>query len=353
MPINKSIAFGIILFIIVCYSSNTTQEVVPSNEASPTNISGSFWNYTAYNDPCVIKMNNYYYMYLSRNTDNIYLDGRTEPVSMFMASSTNRVNWIVKSEEILKLGDRNDWDYNKVETPSVIFFNNTFHMYYSGGSQYSIPVSYKIGHATSSDGINWIKDNVNPIITSSQIPDSSLVLHVAEPGALVYKEKVYLYFVVTKQPTDRSYPEASMDIYLAISEDGYTFNTPQKILSQSGKYLPDHGYIGYSTPSAVENNGKIYLYYDVFYQTNNNISKYEQIILQTAESSDGVVFIEAENAIMNRNSNGWTKREIRGGNVIIEDGTVHMWFSGDNYEFTNGIWKGKMTVGYAHWKLLY
>lgn len=341
-------------FLIFIFSSCNTFTSSPANinlVSQATNLHGSFWNKAAYNDPCVLKKDNQYVMFLSRNVEDIYTDGRLEPVSSFYAVSNDGITWNLEANEILKLGSSTEWDYNKVETPSVVFFKNQYHLYYSGGSQNANPVSYKIGHATSQNAITWEKDSANPILTSASIVDGSQVLHVAEPGAVVFNDKIYLYFVVTIQRTEASYPSAKNEIYLAISEDGYGFSTPIKVLAQTEKYSAEKGFVGYSTPSALVNNGKLELFYDVFFQTNNNINQYEQILIQRAVSADGIHFTEDTNSLLKREDFTWTKRELRGGSALLESDLVKMWFSGDNYSFINGTWSGEMTIGYAYWKL--
>jgi hypothetical protein len=51
-----------------------------------------------------------------------------------------------------------------------------------------------IGHATSPDGIAWTKDPRNPVLRPSGHRRDFNGLQVAEPGAVVVRDKVYLYF---------------------------------------------------------------------------------------------------------------------------------------------------------------
>lgn len=69
-----------------------------------------------------------------------------------------------------------DWDATHIYRPSVIFTEGMYHMFYSGSNQYvdpltTIPYAHGIGHASSTDGINWTKDASNPIfIYSNGVP---------------------------------------------------------------------------------------------------------------------------------------------------------------------------------------
>lgn len=63
---------------------------------------------------------------------------------------------------VLKLGENGDWDSWSLATMNVLKVGDTCHMYYEAGG--SGLTDYQIGHAISTDGINWVKDPVNPVI---------------------------------------------------------------------------------------------------------------------------------------------------------------------------------------------
>jgi hypothetical protein len=91
--------------------------------------------------------------------------------------------------------------------------------------------------------------------------------------------------------------------------------------------------------------GHVELFYDVFLHTNGAISSVEQVALQRAVSTDGIVFTEDPTPLICREELDWTSREIRGGSELLEDGHVRMWFSGDNYSVDAGSWSGEMGIG--------
>jgi predicted GH43/DUF377 family glycosyl hydrolase len=331
-------------------AGSTADTTAPSAMTAPivkqTSLSGNFWTTTAYNDPDVHRSGDGYVMYFSRNTEDIYADKRLEPVSIFRAISSDGLVWTAEKAESVALGSATDWDYNKAETPSVVYFKGTYHLYYSGGSQNDSPAAYKIGHATSADGIKWMKEPANPVLKPSSITGLPNVLHVAEPGAVVYDGKIRLYFTVTSQRTGAG-PSARMSIWCATSDDGTVFSTPKEVLSQGALYPAAEGYCGYSTPSAISAGSGIQLYYDVYKHTGGAIAPDEQIALHRAVSPDGEHFTEDAAPILKREDSAWTAREIRGGSEIAENGIVRMWFSGDNYATANGKWSGGMSILYA------
>jgi predicted GH43/DUF377 family glycosyl hydrolase len=74
-----------------------------------------------------------------------------------LATSPDGINWTKMSNPVLYAGA--GWEY-QIAVSSVIKVDSTYYMYYSGvNSGYS-----KIGLATSSDGINWIRHSSNPVL---------------------------------------------------------------------------------------------------------------------------------------------------------------------------------------------
>ena len=80
------------------------------------------------------------------------------------ATSTDGLTWTKDSANpVLVPGDTGAWDDGGVLHPSVVYDSDTstFHMWYIG---YSGSVR-QVGHATSSDGATWTKDENNPVMS--------------------------------------------------------------------------------------------------------------------------------------------------------------------------------------------
>ena len=69
-------------------------------------------------------------------------------------------------EPILPLGSSGAWDDTEAGLAHVLFDGEKYQMWYSGSPQADV---YRIGYATSSDGIHWEKYENNPVFT----PDGS------------------------------------------------------------------------------------------------------------------------------------------------------------------------------------
>jgi len=78
------------------------------------------------------------------------------------ATSPDSITWTkYAGNPVLDLGSSGSWDDMFVEGPSVIFDGNNYHMWYTGGAG---PNTFPIGYATSPDGINWTKYAGNPVL---------------------------------------------------------------------------------------------------------------------------------------------------------------------------------------------
>jgi predicted GH43/DUF377 family glycosyl hydrolase len=63
---------------------------------------------------------------------------------------------------IIRPGDNGQWDSWAVMSMTVVRVGETFHLYYEGGLTGCGDL--QIGHATSTDGLDWVKDPGNPVL---------------------------------------------------------------------------------------------------------------------------------------------------------------------------------------------
>ena len=73
------------------------------------------------------------------------------------ATSPDGINWTKDPQNPVLTGEAEEWDYPSVTASTVLFDNNTYHMWYEANRQ--------IGYATSEDGVSWEKDKNNPVFT--------------------------------------------------------------------------------------------------------------------------------------------------------------------------------------------
>ncbi len=129
------------------------------NSGNPvlTNGSGGAWDETRVVSATVVKdgASDYKMWYAGVNAAGIYAIG--------YATSSDGVNWNKDgSNPVLTKGAPSAWDSQYVREPSVINVGGTYHMWYAGTAKWPY---FRVGHATSPDGINWTKDAGNPVLT--------------------------------------------------------------------------------------------------------------------------------------------------------------------------------------------
>ena len=81
------------------------------------------------------------------------------------ATSPDEINWTKHgSNPVLDVGPSGAWDASDVAGPSVVFDGTTYHMWYAGAELNGFTRTYRVGYATSPDGISWTKHAGNPVL---------------------------------------------------------------------------------------------------------------------------------------------------------------------------------------------
>ncbi len=274
-----------------------------------------------WSDPSVLKVGDQYVMYMASSIERPF----QPPIVPFRAVSPDGVNWTLSPKDPL-LSVKGSPFANE-ETPSVVVFGGKFHMYYTGVYPQGAVPAMAIGHAVSSDGIIWQDDRRAIIAATGKVSDWNGYL-VGEPGAVVYRGKIYLYFTAMGSRPGGKPPQLET-IALATSSDGEHFDQPRVVLRQSENYPPTSGFVGYSTPCAVVLDGKVHLFHDVaaFFEKGN--PQWQQIALQHAVSDDGETeFKQDPKPLLVREDLHWTSGEILGPSAMIDNGRLKLWFSG-------------------------
>lgn len=314
----------------------------------------------AWNDPSVIKDGSTYRMWLSGGV----VGGNDPYVQVYEATSSDGISWNINTTAIVSPGPTGSWDDQRIETPVVIkISSNNYHMYYSGCSSDTclVPRDF-IGHATSTDGINWVKDPNNPVITDQMTdPTKWSFSGVGEPAAVwdPLQQLIYVYYSSQKlrvgyQGPDQQDLRWMEGIAMATSSDGTHFTHyqdqngdgyDQAVLTQSTAYPVSRLYVGYSAPSVfLDSNNVFHLYYDAaqFPQP----GQWRQVALAHATSTNGINYSEVEINIFTTGGSGlsnWFNWEVRSPTILQDSGVTKMWFAGTG---PNNNW-GIGGIGYA------
>ncbi len=186
--------------------------------------SNGSWDDVFVDSHCIIKVDTIYHMW--------YAGANGTYVRIGHATSPDGVSWTKDvNNPVLRNGTFSSWDYPRVEAPNVIFENNTYHMWYSGGDH----SNWQIGYATSVDGVNWTKHAGNPVLKrglAGRWDDTytgfcSVLLDTVT-------SKYQMWYVGSDTSMIHLTPwKVTCQIGFAISEDGITWEkNPEPVVSE-------------------------------------------------------------------------------------------------------------------------
>jgi uncharacterized repeat protein (TIGR01451 family) len=105
------------------------------------------------------------------------------------ATSPDGVAWTEYGSPILDVGASGSWEDDDVLDPTVIKEGSTYHMWYSGYDG----ITNRIGHATSSNGTTWTRDLANPVLDVGS-PGGWDWLHVYGPSVIRYNDTFLMWY---------------------------------------------------------------------------------------------------------------------------------------------------------------
>ena len=130
----------------------------PFSESDPVLSPGASesWDELGVFGPSVLLLDNTYHLwYMGVDGSGNYAIG--------LATSTDGIIWEKDlSNPVLEVGSAGRWDHVGIQLGSVIFDDDTYHMWY-----YAWDSNVRIGYAKSTDGVSWTKHEDNPVLEPS------------------------------------------------------------------------------------------------------------------------------------------------------------------------------------------
>ena len=141
----------------IFYATSTDGLRWTKYELTPVLYPGSSgsWDDLHVSNGLIIKENDEYKMYYVGYHDY------TQTWKVGLAISTDGINWTKDQQPVLEGGT---WD-KFIQPTSIIKIGSTYRMYYSGSDE--LESNWKIGLATSTDGVSWEKFSGNPIMETT------------------------------------------------------------------------------------------------------------------------------------------------------------------------------------------
>lgn len=252
-------------------------------------------------------------------------------VKIYRFTSSDGMSWTLSptSPVFEKSSNGADWDSQAVETPSVVYFQNKYYMFYTGYTDQADTKTWKVGYATSSDGILWTRDT--DLLLQPTDPNGAPNLDfnqfiVAEPGAVVANDTLYVYF--SALGANLSVMTTLQVIGFVKTTDGDNWSSPQQtIVPDQTLYPRGSGWIGYSTPQPIYMNNKFHMFVDVV----NDTPSWTQRKIHYLVSDDGETgWTHDTSEIFDRSDFSWTAHEIRGPMPLLIGTDLHLWFAGNS-----------------------
>jgi len=237
------------------------------------------------------------------------------------ATSDDGIVWEKdEGNPVLNLGVPGAWDDYYVGSPSVLFDDGTYKIWYTGFHG----TNHRIGYATSDDGITWMKYEGNPVLDLG-VPGTWDDYDVCNPSVLFDDGTYRMWYSGFNGSTWRA--------GYATSPDGIMWT----------KY-EDNPVLDLGAPGAWDDSG-VYtpsvLFYDGTYKMWYSGSDGSNVRIGYATSDDGMVWTKYEgNPVLNLGAPGaWDGYDAWTPSVVFYDEAYKMWYSGND----GSNWR----IGYA------
>jgi predicted GH43/DUF377 family glycosyl hydrolase len=239
-------------------------------------------------------------------------DGIT--VSFGYFSSPDGINWTpYEANPILHPGTAGSWDDNHLANPNVIFNNNLYKMWYAA----SDGNNYRIGYATSPDGLIWTKYEGNPVMDLG--PEGSW------DDSAVYDPCVY-FDGATYHMWYSGGNGSVIRIGYASSPDGTTWtkNEDNPVLEKGS--VPSWDYRSVMAPSVIFDGMTYHMWYSGTVESSGWHYR-----TGYATSGDGLTWTKHEgNPVLTPDDGSWDSQWVGYVHVLRDDinGLYKMWYGG-------------------------
>ena len=271
------------------------------------------WDDTHVADPSVILNNDVYQMWYEGHDGSNWRIG--------YATSDDGITWTKHhNNPVLDLGADGEWDDQSAGDPTVLFDNGIYKMWYKGNDG----ATWRIGYATSDDGINWTKHPSNPILNLGDDGEWDDT-HVGDPCVLLDNNVYRMWY--------RGNDVSNTRIGYATSDDGINWtkypNNPVLDLGSDGAWDDAN----HEKPSVLLDNEVYKIWYSGSDGTNWRIGY--------AVSLDGISWTKyAQNPVVDLGADGeWDDLHVYGRSILLDNGLYKMWYSGHD--------GANLRIGYA------
>lgn len=156
------------------YSADGINWIKYTEPVLPVGISTK-WDNGFLEGPSLVKVDDMYKMWYcgyDAIPDGNSTDGKA---NIGYAYSSDGINWTKYSDNPVLITGADSWDSIYVQDPHVIYADGIYQMWYGGGDN-DVTYNQQVGYATSTDGINWTKSTLNPVLKKGESGDWDAIL---------------------------------------------------------------------------------------------------------------------------------------------------------------------------------
>jgi len=216
-------------------------------------------------------------------------------VTILSSLSYAQTEWTkYEGNPVLDIGPPGTWEDRNISAPCVIKDGNIYKMWYEGQNS-----RRRVGYATSTDGVEWVKYAYNPVFSVSSND-------IEEP------------FVIKDGETYKMWYERNRDIHYATSRNGIIWTNHGLVLSAAGGW--EGGCLDYPV---VIKDGETY---KMWYRGGDQVPK----AIGYATSPDGEDWTKYPgNPVLEVGDEGsWDDHHVQNPAVIKNGDLFEMWYTG-------------------------
>jgi predicted GH43/DUF377 family glycosyl hydrolase len=211
---------------------------------------------------------------------------------------------------VLNIGSPGSWDNIGVRKPTVVYDGASYHMWYSGYDS----ANWRIGYATSPDGIAWTKNAANPVVDLGPLGTWD-DFGIAESGAYYDGSIFHLWYSSGDAIVTRT--------GYATSPDGiaWTKSPANPVIDFAPAGSWDE--INVHQPSVIYDNGEYRMWYAGRNATINKIGY--------ATSPDGITWTKKPSKpVLDTGPGAWEQTDVSDPSVLYNGSAYMMWYTGQD-----------------------
>ena len=243
-------------------------------------------------------------------------------------SASSQTVWFkYEKNPVMDVGARGTWDELAAAAPRIIREDSTYHMWYTGLG----PDGWRIGYATSRDGIGWKKEAHNPVLRPTASWEQNIIW---TPGVIRSESRFKIWYT------------GWGSIGFAVSPDGKRWTKHPRPMLVPGPGAWDAAMVTWPTVLGPDSAGE----YKMWFQ--GTPSAGGRFHIGHATASDDTTWTKADsiNPVLSPgDSESWESGSLQGVVVLHTEGLYEMFYSGTKTDIYHALTGYASSEDGVHW----